>query len=125
MILGIADLSQLFDTWAKLTYSKILSVDQRGILTLEFVIDSTKQGKRLLEAIRKITIEKVPVGTVSFLSHYEGKSQYRIYRVEFIDAAIQDEKPDDYTEKLFHYVEKLKEVIEEAAHHGTEKSKTV
>ncbi len=112
-MIQLTELNQLFDVWSRVSYSRVLNVDQRDGFILEFVVDSTASGSALLEGVRNLTTQKHPAGNISFVSYYQSNSQYRIYRIEFIDPTM--DKPDDYLERLHLYVESLKEIIKQTA----------
>jgi len=109
-MLSQIEVYELFSLWSKISYSKLLNVDQISGFKIEFIIDENILAKSFLKNIQKITIKKHPSGSVAFIEYWGQSgainSQYRKYRIEFIDSSIKEEKLDE--DKLRLYFENLK-----------------
>jgi len=79
---------------------------------MEFIVRiDAQESSKLLNELNKITVEKHPSGTLSFVGfgtaqHFN--SQYKRYRIDFIDASIKETIDQ---EKLGLYVQSLEEII--------------
>jgi len=82
----------LFEIWSKIGGSKLQNVlTEPQKLKLQFISNvSNSKSNQLLEKIKKLTIEKYPSGNVSFIGFWND-TQYRVYRVDFIDPATNEE----------------------------------
>ena len=118
-------ITELFDLWSRLPFSKLLSVDQlRNRFQIEFVVNTDNpQSNPFLARLQKITIDKHPTGSVSWIGYYSienfGResgvylgdgfsSQLKKYKIDFIDSSLKDEIDP---EKLDLYVKKLEECL--------------
>lgn len=82
----------LFEVWSKISGSKLQNVlTEPQKLKLQFISNvSNSKSNQLLEKIQKLTIRKHPSGNVSFIGFWND-TQYRAYRIDFIDPAIKEE----------------------------------
>jgi hypothetical protein len=81
----------LFEIWSTISGSKLQNVlTEPQKLKLQFISNvSNSKSNQLLEKIKKLTIEKHPSGNVSFIGFWND-TQYRVYRIDFIDPAINE-----------------------------------
>jgi len=107
------EIIKIFREWSKLPFTKLLSINQRRNFVIEFLIDMSKDGAKLLNLLQKITVQKHPSGSLSFIEHTnfqidDTKSHLlKRYRIIFNDLSDEIDR-----EKLNIYVESLKNMIE-------------
>ena len=110
-----SDITELYRLWSRLSYSRLIAVNQLNKkFQIEFVLN-TEDGaaKIFLSELQEITIKKHPAGSLAWAGHWsvEGlNSQYKRYKIDFIDSSI-NEKIEDNEEKLGLYVEELKRCL--------------
>ncbi len=104
-MLSQIEVYELFSLWSKISYSKLLNINQISGFKIEFIIDENILAKLFLKNIQEITIKKHPSGSVAFIEYWGHagtiNSQYRKYRIEFIDSNIKEEKFDEDKLKLY------------------------
>ena len=104
-----ADITELFQLWSKLSYSRLLFVDQtNNRFKIEFLLNTEDTASNLfLAEIQQLTIKKHPAGSVAWSGHWQN-SQYKRYKIDFIDVSIKEEIDE---EKLGLYVKTIKECL--------------
>ena len=106
-------LNKIFGLWSRLPFSQLVSIDQtQGKLRIEFILRiDARESAKLLQELTRITVNKHPAGSLSWVgfgTQERMNSQYKRYRIDFIDKII-DEKIDP--EKLGLYAKELEEAI--------------
>jgi hypothetical protein len=109
------EITELYDLWSRISYSKLLIVNQRNNkFQLEFVLNTGDPSSQLFfNELQDLTIHKHPAGSISWAGHWsiDGfNSQYKKFKIDFIDTLI-NEKLKDNEEKLGLYVSGLKQCI--------------
>lgn len=104
-------------------FSKLIKVDQRdGKFILEFILDANdSRSFDFHKKITELTLKKAPSGTISWIGNYGEKNaiqeqsintQFKKYRLEFIDSSLKDETSIDETvKKLKIYYTQMEEMI--------------
>lgn len=106
---------ELSSKWTKLGFSKISKLETNHLkLAIEFVVDvSDKRSSRLLAILQEHTIKKHPAGNVSFIGYWSPNNQpagtqYRKYRIDFVDESIKmgvdEDRESSYFEKLIELI---------------------
>lgn len=104
------EITEVYRLWSRLSFSRLLVVNQlNSRFQIEFVLNTEEPiSKFFLSEIQDLTIKKHPAGSVSWVGYWSVESlnsQYKRYRLDFIDATIQEEIDQ---EKLGLYVHELK-----------------
>jgi hypothetical protein len=127
MIVQLRQVNELFSLWSNIRDSKLVIVDQsRGNFVFEFVINAnSKKCLNLYREVKEKTLKKIPCGSISFIG-YEPltvkdkkdlnamSTQFKKFRVEFIDAEYFNNNKLDKTEflaKLELYLNELKTTL--------------
>ena len=103
----------IFKMWNELSFSKLLSISQRRNFVIEFLVDTSNDGAKLLNLFQKITINKHPSGTIAFIenSSYQNTplktSFFKRYRAIFNDLSDEIDQ-----QKIDIYIENVKNILE-------------
>jgi hypothetical protein len=85
---------ELFKAWSNLADSKLQNVQtEPKKLKLQFICNVNGKSCQLLKKIQEHTIKKHPSGNVSFIGFWND-TQYRMFRLDFLDPAMLDETID-------------------------------
>jgi len=107
------EITELYQLWSRLPFSRLLVVNQLNEkFKIEFILNTEDPYSPIfLSELQNLTIKKHPAGSVSWIGYWSMEtlnSQYKRYKIDFIDSTIQDEIDQ---EKLGLYVKALKECI--------------
>lgn len=111
----VKEVNDIFVFWNDLPFTRLTLFNQKkDNLELEFIVNVEHSNivNNFLKEIRDITLNKYPAGSLSFIGfgHREyHTSQYKKFRVQFIDSSIP--LPADFEERLKIYVEEIKQTI--------------
>jgi hypothetical protein len=109
-----SEITELYRLWSRLSFTRLLFVSQlNDRFQIEFVLNTENPiSKVFLAAVQDMTIKKHPTGSVSWVGYWSQgvglNSQYKRYRVDFIDSTIKEEIDQ---EKLGMYVQAFKECL--------------
>ncbi len=125
MLWNSREILALWNKWNNNQFTKLLIVDQMSIdnnIVIEFAINiKSNQFYTFLKNLNEIVIKKIPNGTLSFISYlsqvsdndnkYYINTQYKKYRIEFIDSSLKYSEKNDIKEKSIIFYNKLLEII--------------
>lgn len=96
-----SEISKLLKAWTKIGYTKILEIrNQDDKFTVEFVVDSSAQPAGFfVKDLTDLVVKKHPSGSLSWLGYWQS-SQYRKFRIDYIDPEI-DKTPEPFEKEKF------------------------
>jgi hypothetical protein len=116
MLWNNTQISNLWVKWNKNSCSELLLVDQQSLdnnIIIEFAVNiKSLQYTAFLKIINEVVIKKIPNGTISFISYltqnskqkgYYINTQYKRYRIEFIDSSLKYSENDIKDKSLLFY----------------------
>ena len=120
------DIIQLWKLWNSLRFTKIISVDQlkENNIIIEFCVNvNSIHYKKFIDNVSDCVLNKTPQGTISFTGYLPQKqtnqvvnnsflnSQYKQYKIEFINSASKDELKIDRAQEIILFYDKIIEIL--------------